>query len=76
MYKPAPQVYEHAAARLSRRIEEVCLISANPFDVIGAAAAGMQAAWINRSGGVFDTLGTPPTVVAASLTELADQFAG
>jgi 2-haloacid dehalogenase len=53
----------------------VRLISSNPFDVIGAAAAGMQVAWINRSGGVFDTLGTPPPLTVRTLTELADRLA-
>ena len=71
-YKPSPKVYRHAAKRLGRGIGEVRLVSSNPFDVIGAEAAGMGAAWINRSGGLFDTLGTPPDVVAGSLTELAD----
>ena len=71
-YKPSPKVYRHAARRLGRPIGEVRLVSSNPFDVVGAEAAGMQAAWIDRSGGLFDTLGPPPDVVVDSLTELAD----
>lgn len=71
-YKPSPKVYRHAARRLGRPIGEVRLVSSNPFDVVGAEAAGMRAAWIDRSGGLFDTLGPPPDVVAGSLTELAD----
>jgi 2-haloacid dehalogenase len=73
-YKPAPRVYRYAAARLSQPIEKVRLISSNPFDVIGAAAAGMQVAWINRSGSVFDTLGTTPPLTARTLTELVDRL--
>lgn len=72
VYKPSPRVYRHVAARLARPITEVRLISSNPFDVIGAEGAGMQAAWVSRSGGLFDMLGTPPKVVVKSLTELAD----
>jgi 2-haloacid dehalogenase len=71
-YKPSPQVYRHAARRLGREIGEVRLVSSNPFDVVGAEAAGMRAAWIDRSGGLFDTLGPPPDVVVSTLTELAD----
>jgi 2-haloacid dehalogenase len=37
----------------------VRLVSSNPFDDIGAEAAGMRAAWVDRSGGLFDTLGSP-----------------
>ena len=74
-YKPSPKVYRHAAERLGRPVGEVRLISSNPFDVIGAEAAGMQAAWVDRSGGVFDTLGPRPKMVVATLVELADILA-
>jgi len=69
-YKPSPRVYQHAAERLGRPLPNVRLVSSNPFDVIGATAAGMQAVWLDRSGGIFDTLGPKPAVVVASLTEL------
>jgi 2-haloacid dehalogenase len=72
MYKPSPIVYKHVAKRLGRPIDEIRLVSSNPFDVIGAEAAGMQAAWVNRSGGLFDTLGPTPEMVVKSLVELAD----
>ena len=72
VYKPSPRVYRHVAWRLGRPIGEVRLISSNPFDDIGAEAAGMRAAWVDRSGGLFDTLGSPPEIVVGSLTELAD----
>ena len=72
VYKPSPRVYRHLAARLDRPLEQVRLISSNPFDILGAAAVGMPVAWIDRSKGVFDTLGDPPEVAVTSLTELAD----
>src|SRR5215469_15596519 len=50
------------------------LISSNPFDVVGAEAAGMQASWVNRSGGIFDTLAPPPQSVVGSLRELAERL--
>lgn len=71
-YKPSPKTYRHAARRLGRPVGEVRLVSSNPFDDIGAQAAGMQAAWVDRSGGLFDTLGSPPEIVVGTLTELAD----
>lgn len=42
-FKPSPRTYRHVAARLGRPIEQIRLVSSNPFDVIGAEAAGMQA---------------------------------
>jgi 2-haloacid dehalogenase len=75
VYKPSPNVYRHVANSLGRSIDEVRLISSNPFDVIGAEASGMQAAWVNRSGGLFDTLAPRPQMVVTSLVELADVLA-
>ena len=71
-YKPSPETYRHVARRLGRPIGEVRLVSSNPFDNVGAEAAGMRAAWVDRSGGPFDTLGSPPEIVVETLTELAD----
>jgi 2-haloacid dehalogenase len=71
-YKPSPKAYRHVAKRLERPIEEVRLVSSNPLDDIGAEAAGMRAAWVDRSGGLFDTLSSPPEVIVGTLTELAD----
>src|SRR5438874_6856228 len=73
-YKPSPLVYQHAAHRLGRPIAEVRLISSNPFDVIGGAAAGMQVVWLDRSAGLFDTLGPRPDLMVTSLAELAERL--
>jgi 2-haloacid dehalogenase len=75
VYKPSPVVYKHVANRLGQPIDEVRLISSNPFDAIGAESAGMQAAWVNRSGGLFDTLAPMPQMVVKSLVELANILA-
>ena len=40
-------------------------------DAVGAESAGLQAAWVNRSGGLFDTLAPRPTMVVSTLVELA-----
>jgi 2-haloacid dehalogenase len=72
VFKPSPRTYRRVAERLERPICEIRLVSSNPFDDIAAEAAGMRAAWVDRSGGLFDTLGSPPEIVVATLTELAD----
>ena len=71
-YKPSPELYRHVAGRLERPMGKVRLVSSNPFDSLGARIAGMQAAWVDRSGGLFDTLGSPPEVVVETLIDLAD----
>jgi 2-haloacid dehalogenase len=73
-YKPAPRVYRHAAARLGRPPAQVRLVSANPFDVLGAAAVGLEVAWVDRAGEPFDPLGPRPALVVATLTELAERL--
>ncbi len=72
VYKPSPKVYQHVADQLDRAVGEVRLVSSNPFDVIGAEAAGMQTAWVDRSGGLFDALGPRPKVIVGTLTGLAE----
>jgi 2-haloacid dehalogenase len=74
-FKPSPRVYQHLLSTLGLPADQVLLVSSNPFDVIGAQAVGLQAAWVNRSGAPFDTIATPPRLVVNSLTELARTLA-
>lgn len=73
-FKPSAHVYHHAAKTLGRPIGNVRLISSNPFDVIGAKTAGMRTAWVNRAGTSFDSMGEPPDITVASLTDLRDSL--
>lgn len=74
VFKPSPVTYRHAASRLGRPVSDVRLVSSNPFDVIGAEAAGLRAAWVDRTGGLFEADGTPPDIVVGTLTDLADRL--
>ncbi|RDW78335.1 hypothetical protein BP5796_06187 [Coleophoma crateriformis] len=51
VFKPDRRVYEHLARRVGQEMGRVWLVSGNPFDVVGAKVAGIQAAWVNRAGG-------------------------
>ncbi|CZT08382.1 related to 2-haloalkanoic acid dehalogenase [Rhynchosporium graminicola] len=74
-YKPHLKVYEHLLKRVGKEGDagSVWLVSGNTFDVVGARAIGMQAAWVDRKGGHHgmggwtDQLGTlasgGPTIV-------------
>lgn len=70
-FKPSPRVYQHLLATVRRPADEVMLVSSNPFDVIGAQAVGVEAAWVNRAGGPFDTITAPPALIVPNLTSLA-----
>ena len=67
VFKPSPVVYQHAAGRLSRPAGQVRLITSNAFDCVGASAAGMRTAWVNRSAAPFDTIGQPPDLSVPAL---------
>ncbi|KAL2430418.1 hypothetical protein ABEF95_006993 [Exophiala dermatitidis] len=74
-FKPAPEVYKFLAQKVGKVGQEnsMWLVSGNPFDVTGARAMGMQAAWVDRAGnGWQDQLGEKPTAVVRSLEEAAD----
>lgn len=47
-YKPAREIYQHAAQRLAQPTWAIAHVSAAWFDVAGAMHAGMQGVWMNR----------------------------
>jgi 2-haloacid dehalogenase len=76
LFKPSPVVYRHAAERLGVPIGRVRLITCNAFDSVGASAAGMRTAWVNRSAAApFDTIGRPPDLAVPALDRLAAALA-
>jgi len=72
-FKPDPAVYELARQEARAHDGEVWLVSGNPFDVIGAKAAGLAAAWVRRDAAVvFDPWEYQPDVVVQDLGALCD----
>ncbi|WP_411281090.1 HAD-IA family hydrolase [Gemmatimonas sp.] len=49
-YKPNPRCYLAAAEALGAAPADVLFVAGSPFDVVGAAAAGMPVYWHNRIG--------------------------
>jgi 2-haloacid dehalogenase len=66
-YKPAPQTYHMAAVELRVAVDEMCLVSAHPWDVLGAMRAGYRAAFLARRGQIFYPLAKNPNIVGADL---------
>ena len=78
-YKPAPAVYSHLVTEGGAGPDETWLVSGNAWDVIGARAAGIHAAWVRRDPeAVFDPWEEQPDCIAADLAELSGiaPFAG
>jgi 2-haloacid dehalogenase len=75
-FKPDPAVYEYLVAGLRAPKENIWLVSSNPFDVIGAKACGLRAAWVQRDPKrVFDPWEFEPDVTVHDLGELKGALA-
>ena len=67
VYKPRREVYALAAERLGEDAGAIAFVSSNRWDVMGAAAFGFRAVWINRAGMPDEY---PEASPAATLTDL------
>ena len=72
---PAAEAYQYAARTCQVSPERMLLVAVHPWDIDGAINAGLAAAWLNRGGLAYPDHFHPPTVVAPSLTQLAEQIA-
>lgn len=79
-YKPDPEVYMGAASALGLEVGQVMMVAAHRSDLRAAQAAGMRAAFVERSlekgpGGGADLLPDPLSDVQASdFMDLADKL--
>jgi len=70
VYKPSPEVYELAVARLDMARDEIGFVSSNCWDALGAKAFGFTVFWINRGGAPVDRLGFKPDAILRTLGDL------
>ena len=74
-FKPDPAVYEYLAAQVRAQKGSVCLISSNPFDVIGAKACGLRTVWVQRDAKKkFDPWEFEPDLTVHGLEELSGKL--
>lgn len=69
-WKPAPAAYGYAAQASGTEPSQMMLVAVHPWDIHGAAKAGLQTAWINRRGALYPAYFTPPDHTVTALTEL------
>lgn len=70
VYKPDPKVYALGAARVGAAPGEICFVSANAWDVAGAAHCGLAVVWLNRLAVAPENLPGRPRAVVKSLDDL------
>ncbi len=74
VWKPARAAYDFALDACAVDPLDAMLVAAHPWDIDGAARAGLATAWISRTGGRFPAYFRPPDLEAASLGQLAERF--
>ncbi len=71
-FKPHVATYTRAAEVMSVRRDQVLFVANHAFDCIGAKAAGMRTAFIDRRGRPFGITPHQPDLLVPSMTALAE----
>ncbi|HEY1274604.1 MAG TPA: haloacid dehalogenase type II [Thermoleophilaceae bacterium] len=74
-YKPHPDVYRHGAERTGVPPDEICMVAAHGWDLLGAGRAGMRTAWVARKERALPETHPEPDVRGATLEEAAEGIA-
>lgn len=73
-WKPRADAYAYAAAVTNTESERVAVVSVHPWDVLGAAKAGLVTGWCNRGSAPFPPTMGRPDVTGANLVEVVDRL--
>ena len=75
-FKPHAKTYRKAAEIVAAQPGEILFVANHAFDCVGAKAAGMRAAFIDRRKRPFGAWPYQPDLVVGNLKELADALEG
>jgi 2-haloacid dehalogenase len=70
-WTPRAEVYRHAANVAGVAPDEMCLVAAHAWDILGASHAGLLTAWVVRKEKKFHSAMGAPHVIGESLTDVA-----
>jgi 2-haloacid dehalogenase len=73
-FKPHPRVYEYGVERVGARPEEIVLVAAHGWDVMGAMRAGLRGAWVGRSERWLVPIVPVPDVTGDDLEDVAEEI--
>ncbi|MGI8723640.1 MAG: haloacid dehalogenase type II [Geodermatophilaceae bacterium] len=73
-WKPLPSAYRYAAEATGVAVADLMLVAVHPWDCDGAMRAGLQAAWIDRTGAPYPPIFATPDRTATSIVALATQL--
>jgi 2-haloacid dehalogenase len=75
VWKPSANAYRHALMTCDVQASDAMLVAVHPWDIDGAARAGLRTAWVDRHGTPYPGSFTAPELRVGSLVELADRLA-
>jgi 2-haloacid dehalogenase len=73
-FKPSPMAYQFASTKLDQPKDKLRLVATHDWDTHGAMSAGLEAAYINRSGAPYNPLFKKPTIYGSTMNEIVDQI--
>ncbi|MBA2323612.1 MAG: haloacid dehalogenase type II [Pseudonocardiales bacterium] len=76
VWKPHPEAYAYAARTCGTEPADMVLVAVHPWDIDGAARAGLATAWINRNGTPYPGYCRPPDHTMPGLDQLAAALRG
>ena len=75
VWKPARAAYGVALEATGVEAHEAAMVAVHPWDLHGAAAAGLRTIWVNRRGATYPAYFTPPDLEVTSFEQLAARLA-
>ena len=70
IYKPSPKVYQLVTKKYKCNPNQVCFLSSNSWDIVGAKSFGFQSVWVNRINKNFDNLDHKPNKIIKNLLQI------
>ena len=71
-FKPHPSVYRFAAEKLSLEPQQIMMVAAHSFDILGARHSGFRGAYVNRYDLPYDESDYVPDITTRNFHELCD----
>ncbi|MGN6609720.1 MAG: haloacid dehalogenase type II [Jatrophihabitans sp.] len=71
VWKPHADSYRYAVEELDASPRDVTLVAVHPWDLAGAAAAGLRTAWLDRRGTPWPRSFPPPEVTVRRIADLS-----
>ena len=73
-WKPSPGAYAYALEHCEVDPTDAMLVAVHPWDIDGAARAGLATAWLNRAGAAYPKYFRAADLAPRSLVELVEQL--